>query len=213
MERGVTLGAWRPPLPRLPREPCRPSAWDPSHRRRRPTRRPPSPAWPGAWDVRGGGNFPPLECPRGRCDRSRSSQAARAHAGLAGSSPVSEARASAQMASRSCFDFVLICCVPPPPQPPCHSMLSCEPAAAQVACLLPPKVLRSREEETFLNGRGTKMSGGPKEGMLLPKAEMPSAACLHTHLVSFEQRKGTFPREMERMDQTCNCRYRLASPY
>lgn len=40
-------------------------------------------------------------------------------------------------------------------------MLSCELAAAQVACLLPPNVLRTREEETFLNGYGTEVSGGP----------------------------------------------------
>lgn len=52
--RGASPGAQRPPLPRLPRGALRPLGLGPPPRPPNPRRRPPSPAWPRAWDVRGG---------------------------------------------------------------------------------------------------------------------------------------------------------------
>lgn len=82
--------------PACPGEPCRPGPGTPAVAPTAGPPRPPGPA-PGTSE---GGNFPPPECPRGWWDRRRSSQAARANTWLAGSSPASEARASAQIVNR-----------------------------------------------------------------------------------------------------------------
>lgn len=122
------LGARRPPLPPCPEIPAAPRPGTPALAAAAPPagppRRPPSPAWRGAWDVRGGGNFPPLECPRGRWTGAALAWQPGPALGWLVPPQSQKPELQPKRQNRSCFDFVLICCVPPPPQPSCHSMLS-----------------------------------------------------------------------------------------